>query len=146
MFWPDGAYRSVIAVAQPPVGTVPSYRESGAVEQRLIAVSFTLATSAVVATRTPHVRVTDGAGAVIADAVAGWAITASSTLAYSYAEGLSEWLITTTNTVASGPCPLLVLGLGDTLSIQVDAIDVGDQISAVKILAVTFPVRSDLEQ
>jgi hypothetical protein len=88
------------------------------------------------------VSVTDGTGVLLVSCAAGFATTAGTTVDYTFAHGLSEWDSAGT-TVASGPCPNLPLEEGDTITLTVDGIDVGDQISSVRVTLLQVPVRAD---
>lgn len=135
---------TVVYLPQPAVGTDATWNIDGAEYYDLLAVSFTLATSAVVANRTPVLEITDGTGRVIVGACAGQAITATSTGRYTYAKGLSEWDFAGT-AFASGPLPQvpLVMGEAKAVVIHVDALDVGDQLSAIAIVAGQVSIRPD---
>lgn len=110
--------------------------------QQLVAVTFRLVTSAAVATRVPIVSVTDGAGVAIIVCPAGKSTAAGLTTDYTFAVGLGEWDIAST-TQAAGPLPPLPLGDGDSITITVSAIDVGDQISRVRVVLLQSPIRAD---
>ena len=124
--------RRVIAAAQPSAGSGVTVGVPESVTWTLLAVSFRLATSAVVANRTPVVSVTDGSGVNIIGVSAGYAATAGTTADYSFALGLGEW-DQSNNANASGALPPLLLDGGDSIVISVGAIDAGDQVSRVRV-------------
>jgi hypothetical protein len=99
----------------------------------IVSIAFRVVTDGTVATRTPVVTITDGSGANIAAAAAGYGITASSTADYAYTAGLSEW-DQSNNAVASGPAPSMPLAAGDSIVISLGAGVVGDAISRVRIV------------
>lgn len=138
---PDSTFtRTVVAPGQVAVGTGVTVPVPESEYQQLVAVSFRLVTSAVVATRTPVVSVTDGSGVAIVGVAAGYGATASTTADYTFAVGLGEW-DQSNNAVASGALPPLTLDAGDTIVIDVGAIDAGDQISRVRVTLLQAPVR-----
>lgn len=125
-------HRALLAAAQPAAGAGVTVQVPGADYQTLICVAFRLVTSAVVGNRTPKVSVVGGDGVFVASCAAGFATTAGTTVDYSFANGLHEWDSAGT-TVASGPCPNIPLEDGDTVTVTVDGIDAGDQLSRVRV-------------
>lgn len=136
------ATRTVLAAPQPAAGSGVTVGVPESEYQTLVAVAFRLVTSAVVATRTPVVSVTDGSGVAILAVAAGYGATASTTVDYSYAVGLGEW-DQSNNANASGGLTPLVLDAGDSIVVSVGAIDVGDQISRVRVTLMQDPVRAN---
>lgn len=134
--------RTVLAAPQPAAGTGVTVPTPQSEYQQLLAVAFRLVTSAVVATRTPVVSITDGSGVSIAGVAAGYGLTAGSTADYSFVVGLGEW-DQSNNAVASGSLPPLTLTAGDSIVISVGAIDVGDQLSRVRVTLLQVPVRDE---
>lgn len=108
--------------------------------QQLVAVTFRLATSAVVATRVPVVTVTDGSGVAVMSVSSGYGATAGTTADYCFAVGLGEW-DQSNNATASGGLPAFPLDGGDSIVISVGAIDAGDQISRVRVTLLQQAVR-----
>jgi hypothetical protein len=106
------------------------------------AVAFRLVTSAVVATRTPRVTLADGTGVLLAASVAGVTSAASLTTDYTFAVGGLPWA-GASGAVASGPLFDVIADAGDVLGITVAAIDVGDQISRVRVTLLQQPIRDD---
>lgn len=142
------AQPSVIAVPNPGTGNAPSFAVPGSEALVVVAVSFQLVTSAVVATRTPIVEVTDGAGVLIVGAVAGFGATASGTFQYTFAHGLAEWDSVTPaagTQFASGPGPLLPLGVGDTITVAVANLDAGDALTNLRLVVLQDAIRDDAE-
>lgn len=139
--WGD-VRRTVLAAPQPAAGAGVTVGVPESEHQQLLAVAFRLVTSAVVATRTPVVSVTDGSGVNIVGVAAGFGTTASSTADYSFAVGLGEW-DQSNNANASGALPPFPLAEGDSIVISVGAIDVGDQISRVRVTLLQTPVRDE---
>jgi len=137
--WGD-VTRTVLASPQPAAGQGVTVGVPESEYQTLIAVAFRLVTSAVAATRTPVVSVTDGSGVNIIGVAAGFGTTASSTVDYSFAVGLGEW-DQSNSANASGGLPALPLSAGDSIVVSVGAIDVGDQLSRVRVTLLQRPVR-----
>lgn len=133
--------RTVIAPPQPVAGSGFTVPVPESQHQTLIAVSFRIVTSAVVATRGPFVQVTDGSSVALVTVASGYSVTASSTADYTFAVGLSEWDSVGVQ-AASGGLPPLVLGEGDSILVGVSAIDPGDQISRIRIVLDQTPVRA----
>jgi hypothetical protein len=132
--------RSVIAPGQGAAGAGVTVPISEAEYQQLVAVSFRLVTSAVVATRRPAVAVTDGSGVAIVTVSSSITSAASLTTDYSFAVGVGA------STGASGAAvseslPALPLDGGDSIVISVAALDVGDLISRVRVTVIQQPVR-----
>ena len=130
----------MIAPGQGAAGAGVTVPISEAEYQQLVAVSFRLVTSAVVATRRPAVAVTDGSGVAIVTVSSSITSAASLTTDYSFAVGVGA------STGASGAAvseslPALPLDGGDSIVISVAALDVGDQISRVRVTVIQQPVR-----
>lgn len=136
--------RSVLAVPSPAAGAGAAITVPGSELWVVLAVAFRIVTSAAVATRTPVLEFTDGSGEAITWACAGYGTTASSTVDYCFAYGLSEWDAAGTST-ASGPCPLVPLGAGDDIALSVNAIDTGDQLSRIRVTLAQQPIRPDAD-
>ena len=128
----EGVHRALVAAPQVAAGAGVTVQVPGADYQELIAVAFRLVTSAVVGNRTPKVSVVGGDNVFVCSVAAGFATTAGTTVDYSFCYGLHEWDSAGT-TVASGPCPNLPLEDGDTVTVTVDGIDAGDQLSRVRV-------------
>lgn len=108
--------------------------------QQVIAVSFRLVTSAVVATRVPRVTLTDGSGVLLASSVTGTTSAASLTTDYTFALHGGPWT-GASGAVTSGPLFDVIAAEGDAIGIAVAAIDVGDVLSRVRITLLQQPVR-----
>lgn len=130
--WPT-VNRQAIAAGQVAAGASVTVQVPDPGQWQIVAVTFRVVTSAVVATRTPVVTINGGDAVAVALAAAGYGITASSTADYSYCLGLSEW-DQSNNAAASGPAPTLPLDPGDSIVISLGAGDVGDQISRVRVV------------
>lgn len=138
----DYEERTVLAVPQPAAGQGVTVPVPESETQQLVAVRLRLVTSAVVASRTPIVSILGGDGISIADSVAGFALTAASTADFSFIFGLGEW-DAAGGVFASGPVTCIPLVAGDQIQISVQAIDVGDQLSRIRLTLLQVPVRDD---
>jgi hypothetical protein len=132
--------RTVVHAGQPSAGQGVTVAVPGSERQRLLSVAFRLVTSAVVATRTPVVTITDGTGFAIGGTVSGFGLTASSTADFLFSVGNSEW-DQSNNAVASGGIASVDLMAGDSIVISVGAIDAGDQISRIRVTLAQLTVR-----
>jgi len=140
--WGDEWEPHTATVGQPAVASSVTVVVPEAVRWILLAVCFRVVTDANVANRTPVLTVLDGSGVARARVAAGFATTASTTVDYTFANGLAEWDSAGT-TIASGPGPVLPLQDGDSLVISVDGVQAGDQVSRVRVTALQRAVRAD---
>jgi hypothetical protein len=136
----DYTERTVLAAPLGAAGAAVTVPCPESQDQILIAVRFRLATSAVVATRSPVVSVLDGSGISLIDCVSGFGLTAGSTADFSFVNGLGEW-DAAGGVFASGPLAELPLDAGDTIQISVQAMDAGDQLSRVRLTLLQVPIR-----
>lgn len=129
---------SVVYVPKPAASGGFSYATPGSVFQEIISCSFDLVTSAVVGNRTPVLEVIDGTGRAIVAAAAGWAVTASSTARYSFVRGLSEW-DTAGVSFASGPIFRVPIVMGEAITLAIDGVQAGDQVSNIALVFLAEP-------
>jgi hypothetical protein len=137
-----GMTRGVIALPQPSAGQGFSRAWEQSEEGFLVAITFRLVTSAVVATRTPVVQVTDGSGIPILTVVTAASASASTTADYGLAVDITSAALTTA-TFASGPLSPFPLRAGDTIVVSVDSIDAGDQLSRGRVVVMQDTVRDE---
>lgn len=130
----------MLAPPQPAAGSGFTVVSPESEYQTLVAVAFRIVTSAVVATRTPVVSVTDGSGVAMLGVASGFGTTASLTVDYSFSVGTTEW-DQSNNAVASGALPPFPLSAGDSIVVSVGAIDAGDQISRIRVTLLQRAVR-----
>jgi len=138
----DYTARTVLAAPQVAAGASVTVPVPESESQLLVACRFRVATSAVVASRTPIVSVLGGDGISIVDAVSGFAITAGSTADFSFAAGLAEW-DAAGSVFASGGLFAIPLAAGDSVQISLSSGDAGDQISRVRLTLLQTPIRPD---
>ena len=131
--WQDVVHGLTPGAGQPYAHVVPGqYRE------RLMAVKFTFATSAVVANRVAALQLSDASGNELVYQVCSGAIVAASVLTVTLAVGLTTSPGISAGNSVGGICDLIVEP-GWTWSIVASAMDAGDQISAVTMIVQRFP-------
>ena len=127
-----------VILPAPAAGQQWTYRVDGRYTERLVAVTFSLTTSAVVANRFPVVVLRDNNGTVVTEVPAGNAVAASATL--------TTYLVNGSPGTAQG-------GVGNTYGFLpeilvpgdwswgsgVGAMDPGDQLSSAVLLVHRFP-------
>ena len=127
-----------IVLPAPAAGQQWSYKIDGRYTERLVAVTFGLTTSAVVANRSPVVLLRDNTGTVITQVPAGNAVAAASTLTAYLVNGSPN----TAQGAAGNTYGFLpeILVPGDwSWGSGVGGMDPGDQLSAVTLLVHRFP-------
>jgi len=131
--WQEPAYIPV-----PAAGAGWSYKADGRFLTRLLAATFTLVTSAVVANRFPALALTDQGGKVMAAVPAGGTVVASSTLTANLAVGGPAYAFGTSGGTYGFLPDLLIPGDWSwTLSIAGE--DAGDQVSGITLLVQRYP-------
>lgn len=134
----DVGWQQLVQVAAPAAGQQWSYKVDGRYFERLIAVYFTLTTSAVVANRFPLVTVKDNNGVIIATVPAGSTVPATTNLLVSLFIGAPGFAVGTAFNTA-GCLPDLILPPDYTWSSSILGGDAGDQFSVVTLLVQRFP-------
>ena len=127
-----------IILPAPAAGQQWSYRVDGRYTERLVAVTFALTTSAVVANRFPVLLLRDNNGTVITEVPAGNAVAAASTVTaflVNGSPGLAQGAVGDTY----GFLPDLLIPGDWTWGSGVGAMDPGDQLSGAKLLVHRFP-------
>ena len=121
----------ITPIDQPAAGTDWSVKLSNSDEVKLLSLTGKLATSAVVATRSPVLTVTDLNGNVVTvdGELTGQA--ASLTITYSWRPGNLQYGVNAGGTVAATSCPGFWLPAGATIKVTTVALDVADQWSAL---------------
>lgn len=127
-----------IVVASPAAGAQWSRKTNGNYYERLISVTFTLVTSAVVASRFPSLTLTDNNGAVVTSVPAGNAVAANTTLTSYLARGGPQYAGGSVGTTF-GFLPDILTPPDYSWSSQVANMDVGDQIGNIVLLIQQFP-------
>jgi hypothetical protein len=127
-----------VLIPPPPAGQAFTYTGDGRYFERIIAVTFTLVTSVVVANRLAQMVLQNTDGVVITAAPGGGAVVASSTLnvfltndAPAYSGGISG--------ATFGKIPDILIPPGWKWVCQVSGIDVADQLSNIVVLVQRFP-------
>jgi len=127
-----------VYLPQPAAGQPWSRKTDGRYFERLLAVSFNLVTSAVVANRVTTVQLLDSNGLVVTEVPAGGAQVATTTLAVRLVTGAPAYAAA----VAGGSygfLPDLLTPPDWTWRAAVTGIDAGDQFSAPLLLMQQFP-------
>lgn len=126
-----------MAVANPAAGAGFTYTVGGNYWERLAAISFTLVTDANGATRQVLLAMKDGTGTNIASTAAGGTQITALTRLYSFVpnQGTAPALIGTT---FLAPLPVLFLQPGFSVVVSITNVQVGDQVSAIRIYREAF--------
>lgn len=131
-------FTQVLTPAQPAAGAAYSRKVAADYWERLIGVSFTLTTSAVVANRTVEVNLTDDQGRVLFAAQGSGTVVASSTL-----NARLETSNSGSSTAAAGSSYGHLFDQiakpGWIYNIAVAGIDVADQLSALVLVTERYP-------
>lgn len=131
-------WQQPIYVASPPAGQEWSHQVDGRFYERLLAVRYTLTTSAVVANRVPQLVLKDANGVVLFAVPAAGAVVASSAITVNLAYRLG----TLSAGIAGntyGTLPDLLLPPGYSWSVVTAGLDVGDTETGVTLLVQQFP-------
>lgn len=120
----------------PAVGAEWSYRVDGNRQLVMTSVIFTLATSAVVANRFPHIQYADGDGRVFADVVPVAAQAAGATVTYYAAPDFT--LQDVVDSTVQMRIPRIVLPPNWIIQTSTSAMDAGDQYSAIRLVYVSY--------
>lgn len=131
-------YPQVKAVPSPAAGAGFTYAVAGQAVENVRAVTFSYATSAVVATRVPRLDYFDGDGIRFASCSIAGSIPASVTPLVSFMVGLGA-TGASNGGVVEQPIPDLFLLGGHSIGVSVAGIDPGDTIFNVRIYTELFP-------
>jgi len=131
-------WQEPVTVVTPAAGAQWSHKVDGRYFTRVLAVTFTLVTSAVVANRFPAVNLTDNNGRLITSVPAGGTVVASSTLNVFLAAGAPAYAFGASGGTF-GFLPDLLVPPDYSWSSVVAGIDVGDQLSGITLLLQRFP-------
>lgn len=131
------AFSEVVPVANPAAGGGFTYTISGNYWERIASLSFTLVTDSNVANRQVLVAMKDGSAANLASTASGGTQAASLTRLYSFVpnQGTAPALIGTT---FLAPLPVLFLQPEFTVVVSITSVQVGDQISAIRVYREAF--------
>ncbi len=131
------AFSEVVPVANPAAGGGFTYTVSGNYWERLAALSFTLVTDGNAANRQVLVALQDGSSTNIASTASGGTQAATLTRLYSFVpnQGTAPALIGTT---FLAPLPVLFLQPGFKVVVSITSVQVGDQISAIRVYREAF--------
>lgn len=127
-----------ILVPQPAAGAQWKYTADGRFFERVIAIAFTFATSAVVATRFPLVQLVDNNNVVVTGVTAGNAVVASSIVNPNLWVGAPQ-LATGASGGTFGYMPDILIPPGWSWQSNTFAMDAGDQFSGIVVLTQRYP-------
>lgn len=131
------AFSEVLTVAKPAAGASGfTYTNSGAYWELLDSFSFRLVTDANVANRGVTVKVNDASGAVLVMAPPPIDQAAAITFDYCYAPQISS--NNAGQTAGMFPLPSVWLQPGFTVTVTIGSVQVGDQVSNIRLYAERF--------
>jgi len=134
----DHGWPELISVKQPAVGATAARKIPGETYEGVLVARATLVTSAAVANRFPALELLDGDGSVIFRVTDPTAVPAGTTRTVSWVRDIGI-----TQTSGAGfdlmPFSSIVFPPGFQLRWNVDAMDVGDQLSAIKLYVHRIP-------
>lgn len=130
-------FTEAVPVASPAAGADFTYEVGSRYVERPVALCFNLVTSAVVASRQVVVSIRDENSISLAKIPAGGTQAASLTRTYSYFDRMGQAQAVASNTFLA-PLPGIFMLPGWEIDVAVSSIDVGDQISNVRLLLERF--------
>lgn len=128
------------SVPTPAVATGWSFVDPGTMESVVVACSFRLVTDANAASRIVVFSFTDSQGTAIFPVASPFTQAASKTTDYTFAVGIQQFGANDAANIGCG-IPALKLRSGLGISVSVTAVQVGDQISRVRLGLSQWPVR-----
>jgi hypothetical protein len=131
-------WQEPVYLASPAVGQEWVHKTDGRYYERLITARWTLATSAVVATRFPTLQLTDTNGVVITSVPMAGGVVASTVVVANLINGLTTL---SSGTVGNtwGQLPDLLVPPGWTWQAVTSGLDAGDQESGIVLVFQKFP-------
>jgi hypothetical protein len=131
------AFSEVVPLVNPAVATGFTYTVGGNYWERIAALSFVLTSDGNAANRAVLLKIRDGLGATLAAVPTAAVQVASKAYTYSYT-GSQAPVNDTVNLVNTQPLPQLFLQPGFTVVVSIGAVQVGDQISAIRVYREAF--------
>jgi hypothetical protein len=131
------AFSELAALPNPAAGGGFAYRVSGLYWERLASLSFVLTTNGTAGARQVQLNVLDGDGATVAAIPAGGTQAASLARLYSWLPGMFPPAGAVVATFLS-PLPDVFLQPDWTVSVTIDNVKAGDQVSAVRLYRERF--------
>jgi len=131
------AFSEVVPIANPAVATGFTYTIGGNYWERLAALAFVLTTDSNSANRAVLMRIKDGTGATIATQPSAAVQVASKVYTYTY-QPYATVATDTVNLVNLQPSPTCFLQPGFQVVVSIGAVQVGDQISAIRLYREAF--------
>jgi hypothetical protein len=126
-----------VPLVSPAVATGFTYTVSGSYWERLAALSFVLTSDSNAANRAVLLRVKDGTGATLVAVPTAAVQVATKVYTYSY-WGDQSPATDAVGLVNAQPIPRLFLQPGFTVVVTIGAVQVGDQISAIRVYREAF--------
>jgi hypothetical protein len=131
------AFSQVLSPATPAVASGFTYTNDGLYWEYIDSVSFKIVTDSNAANRAVTLTVKDGTGAALATVPTAAALTASKTGLFSYLENYSA-ITGATDGPFLGPMPGVWLQPQFSIVVAIGGVQVGDQLSAIRIYAQRF--------
>jgi hypothetical protein len=131
------AFSEVVPLANPAAATGFTYTVGGNYWERIAALSFVLTSDGNAANRAVLLRVKDGTGATLAAVPTAAVQVASKVYTYTYS-GEQAPATDAVGLANIQPMPRLFLQPGFTVVVTIGAVQVGDQISAIRVYREAF--------
>jgi hypothetical protein len=131
------AFSEVVPLVNPAVATGFTYTVGGNYWERIAALSFVLTSDGNAANRAVLLRVKDGTGATLLAIPTAAVQVASKVYTYSY-WGQQSPATDAVGLVNAQPAPSIFLQPGFTVVVSIGAVQVGDQISAIRVYREAF--------
>lgn len=136
-----GAYQpsQVVAPPQPAAGGGFTYKISIAELVIVRSVAFTLVNAAAVAARLVSLDFLDGTGVVLARASSGFTTATGITTVFTFAAGINVYGANDAAAIGA-PIPELVLVAGQSIRVNIGAVNAADQISNARVVVDQYGV------
>jgi hypothetical protein len=131
------AFSEVVAVANPAVATGFTYTVGGNYWERIAALSFVLTSDGNAANRAVLLKIKDGTGATLAAVPTAAVQIATKVYTYTYT-GNQAPATDSVGLVNTQPMPQIFLQPTFTIVVTIGAVQVGDQISAIRVYREAF--------
>lgn len=131
------AFSEVLSVASPAVATGFTFTNTGSYWLLLDAISFRLVSDGNAANRQIKLVIADGSSVALATLPSASVQTASLTWDYTYSVDFSTFN-TVVSTAVTSPLPWIFLQPEYTVTVTIGAVQVGDQISNIRLYAERF--------
>jgi hypothetical protein len=129
-----------VALAAPPAGQALTYTVPGAVEQEVLAVSFTYTASAAPANRVPFVQFLDQGGGIVCEVATPFLLVATNVARVTFGVGMQQFGANSAARLGAG-IPPLRLGDGMRVRLSATAIAAADTITGARLFVRQWRVR-----